>query len=431
MTPASAGGTEAARTGQPDPAIAAAAATAARIADGDREIRAFLPEPKRADRLASDAAAAASLMRPDGVRPPLHGVAVGVKDVIRVDGLATRAGSRLPPAALAGPEATVVRRLREAGALIAGKTVTAEFAMVAPGPTRNPRDLRCTPGGSSSGSAAAVAAGLVPLALGTQTIGSVIRPAAFCGVPGYRPTHGRIPTAGVLPYAPTLDVVGCFAADVAGLVQTAAVLCDEWQDAAAGRLPVLGVPVGKYLRHTDDDALAAFDAQVQSLTAAGYQVREVAGLHHMATIERLVFVVTRYEAALAHANLFDRYRELYQPATAAVIREGQAISPDEYAAALAARTEGTHRLTDASDRAGVDIWITPAATGPAPASLASTGNPVMSMPWSLAGWPSVTIPAGAIGGLPLGLQCVAVAGRDERLLACAMQMTSVLASSGR
>src|SRR5262249_20937375 len=155
--------------------------------------------------------------------------------------------------------------------------VTAEFAMVAPGPTRNPRDLRCTPGGSSSGSAAAVAAGLVPLALGTQTIASVIRPAAYCGVAGFRPTHGRVPSDGVLPYAPTLDVVGCIAADVAGLASAAAVLCDGWQATAQppDRLPTLGIPVGCYLERASTAALTAFGEQARSLAAAGYRVLEI------------------------------------------------------------------------------------------------------------------------------------------------------------
>jgi Asp-tRNA(Asn)/Glu-tRNA(Gln) amidotransferase A subunit family amidase len=405
---------------------AAAAATAARIAAGDTEIRAFVPEPDRAGRLTAQARAAACRWPVAGDQPPLFGVATGVKDVIRVDGLPTAGGSRLPPAALAGPEASVVRRLRDAGALIAGKTVTAEFAMVAPGPTRNPRDLRHTPGGSSSGSAAAVAAGLVPLALGTQTIGSVIRPAAYCGIAGFRPTHGRIPADGVLPYAPTLDVVGCLAADVAGLASAAAVLADEWEAPEESGVPVLGIPVGPYLERARQDALTAFEAQARSLAAAGYRLQEIPVLDDMAALERLIFVITRFEAAAAHAGWFGRYGELYQAVTAETIRAGQAIGRDDHAAALASRADFARRLADASDHAGIDLWITPAATGPAPVSLATTGDPVMSMPWSLAGLPAVTIPAGLVGGLPVGLQCVGAAGADEQLLSWAAAVGAAL-----
>lgn len=317
-------------------------------------------------------------------------------------------------------------RLREAGALIAGKTVTAEFAMVVPGPTRNPRDLRHTPGGSSSGSAAAVAAGLVPLALGTQTVASVIRPAAYCGIAGFRPTHGRIPADGVLPYAPTLDVVGCLAADVAGLASAAAVLCDDWTAPAGGDVPALGIPVGAYLERASRDALTAFAAQTRSLAAAGFPVREVPVLDDMESVEWLIFVITRFEAAAAHAGWFGRYGELYQAGTAEIIRAGQCISPDEHAAALTGRAGVASRLADARDHAGIDLWITPAATGPAPASLATTGDPVMSMPWSLAGLPAVSVPAGLAGMLPLGLQCVGAAGADEQLLEWASAIAAAL-----
>ncbi len=162
-----------------------------RIESEDPQVHAFVAEPGRRARLLAAAAGLAARSAGSERKPPLYGVVAGIKDVIRVDGLPTRAGSRLPAEILAGPQAPAVGRLLAAGALVAGKTVTAEFAVIAPGPTRNPRAPGHTPGGSSSGSAAAVAAGMVPLALGTQTIASVIRPAAFCGVAGFRPTYGR------------------------------------------------------------------------------------------------------------------------------------------------------------------------------------------------------------------------------------------------
>jgi len=154
---------------------------------------------------------------------------VGIKDIFHVDGFVTRAGTRVPPERFAGPEAASVALLREAGALIAGKTVTTEFAYFEPGPTRNPHNPAHTPGGSSSGSAAAVAAGLCQLALGTQTIGSVIRPAAFCGVVGFKPSFGRIPTSGLVYFSRTIDHVGLFTQDLDGMELAASVLCRDWQ----------------------------------------------------------------------------------------------------------------------------------------------------------------------------------------------------------
>jgi Asp-tRNA(Asn)/Glu-tRNA(Gln) amidotransferase A subunit family amidase len=416
--------------GGPDAALLAAADAAwARIAAGDGDIRAFMPEEGRRARLAAEAAELAQRWPAVASRPPLFGVPVGIKDVFRVDGLPTTAGSALPPDLLAGPESVAVRRVRSAGALVAGKTVTAEFAMVAPGATGNPRDLEHTPGGSSSGSAAAVAAGLVPLALGTQTIASVIRPAAYCGVAGFRPARGRIPADGVIPFAPSLDVVGCFAADLAGLVRAAAVLCSDWQPPSGpDRRPALGIPAGPYLERASPDALAAFAGQAASLAAAGYPVHQVAVLADMDQVEQLIVTITRYEAARVHARWFERYGQLYRAGTAAVIQHGRAITAGEHAGALARAAELARRLAAEAERAGIDAWITPAATGPAPHGLASTGDPVMSMPWSLAGLPALTLPAGLVGGLPVGVQVVAATGTDELLLLWAAGLEATLAS---
>lgn len=223
------------------------ARTCDRIDRLDARIKAFVREPDRRGRLAAEAAAA-----PPGV---LSGVMVGVKDIVRIDGMDTRAGSAVPPEVLAGPQAPLVDRLRAAGALVAGKTVTAEFAVTAPGPTRNPHNTAHTPGGSSSGSAAAVAAGMVPLAVGTQTVGSVVRPAAYCGVVGFKPSFGRVPVDGVIANAPSFDTVGVLAADVAMATRGASVLCDDWREPAAGDgRPVLGVPVGPYLDRAGTEA---------------------------------------------------------------------------------------------------------------------------------------------------------------------------------
>ncbi|MCX4547970.1 amidase [Streptomyces sp. NBC_01387] len=382
----------------------------------DREIQAFVPEPARTERIAAETAAVTTRWPDPADRPPLFGVPVGIKDIIQVDTLPTRAGSALPPEALAGRQATVVDRLRAAGAVVAGKTVTAEFAVLAPGPTRNPHNLAHTPGGSSSGSAAAVAAGMVPLAVGTQTVGSVIRPGAYCGVAAFKPTYGRIPVDGVIANAPSFDTLGLFAADVAGLAPAAAVVCDNWRPAVpTTELPVLGIPEGPYLEHAEPDALDAFRIQVDRLEAAGHLVRRIAVMTNFEQVRAQLFTMNRYEVARTHADWFAEYGELYRPETAQAIRAGQLITEVEYARAQRERVAFRDRM--AAAMADIDLWITPSATGPAPKGLATTGSSVMSLPWSNAGLPSLNVPAGVAGnGLPLGVQCVAAAGRDEELL---------------
>lgn len=407
--------------------------TADLIEQLDPAVDAFVPEPGRRARLQREAGEVEARW-PRGVgRPALFGVAVGVKDVVRVDGLPTRAGSAVPARVLDGAQAVVVDRLRAAGAVVAGKTVTAEFAVLAPGPTRNPYDPAHTPGGSSSGSAAAVAAGMVPLAIGTQTVGSMIRPAAYCGIVGFKPTYGRIPVAGVIANAPSLDTVGIFAREVAGLLPAAGVLCDGWRPdtggggARATRRAVLGVPTGPYLERAEPVALAAFEAQTRVLRDAGFTVREVPVMADFAATERQLFVLNRYETARVHADWFARYEELYRPETAAAIREGQAVEDAAHARALRERDGFRARTLAAMDDAGIDLWITPAATGPAPLGLGSTGSSIMCLPWSNAGMPSLTVPAGhAPNGLPLGLQCVARPAADEQLLGWATPVESAL-----
>src|SRR6266540_7274193 len=209
-----------------------------RIEALDPVLLALLPEPGRRQRLHADAAELLARHPDPGDRLPLFGALVGIKDVLRVDGLPTSAGSSLPADDLAGAESAAVRSLRAAGALLLGKTRTAEFAYAAPGPTRNPYDPDHTPGGSSHGSAAGVAAGFFPLSLGTQTIGSIIRPAAFCGVAGFVPTYGRIPVDGTLHVSRSLDRVGPFAGDAAGILLAAAALISRWHPVGGAPRPV-------------------------------------------------------------------------------------------------------------------------------------------------------------------------------------------------
>lgn len=388
-----------------------------RIEQVDPQVQAFLPEPERRARLHREASDLLARHPSPASRPPLFGVPVGVKDIIRADGFATRAGSQIPPADLAGPEAACVRALRAAGALILGKTVTTEFAFFEPGPTRNPHNLAHTPGGSSSGSAAAVAAGLAPLAVGTQTIGSVIRPAAFCGVVGYKPSYGRIDPDGILFFARSVDHIGLFTQDVAGMALAARALCQDWGQVETSEKPVLGVPDGAYLAQAAEEGRTAFAAQIARLESAGYAVVRAPLFPDIAALNRRHRRLIAYEFAQEHAVLFPHYESLYRPRTAALIREGQGVDPAEAEDIREGRAEMRAEVEQSRAGYGIDLWICPAATGPAPAGLDATGDPIMNLPWTYLGLPALTLPAGRAGnGLPLGLQIVAGWMQDERLL---------------
>ncbi|MHA7306862.1 amidase family protein [Arthrobacter sp. TMN-49] len=396
----------------------------AAIDEYDRFVRAFVPEPGRSSRIHGIAA----LDRSSGV---FRGALIGVKDVIRVDGLETRAGSALPPKALAGPQATLVNRLQEAGAIVAGKTVTAEFAVSAPGPTRNPKDLMRTPGGSSSGSAAAVAAGMVPVAVGTQTVGSIIRPAAFCGVMGFRPTWGAIPTDGVIANSPSLDTVGLFASDLASIELAAGVLCN-WRDNARSSegLPILGVPTENYLGSASAEGLRAFRYHLNLLRAAGYEIREASLTADIQVLHHNLFTFQRFELAQVHAAWWREYSALYHPSTAAAIRDGQVITEREYQEAGNWRAAFCDQIAATMSMNGIDIWVTPSAPGLAPRGLSSTGDAVMSAPFSFAGLPAMSLPApNPAGGIPFGLQCVAAEGQDQVLLGHAHGIADALTCS--
>ena len=372
----------------------------------DAPIRSLMPEPGRADRLERAVSRA-----PNG---PLRGLVVGVKDIFHVDGLPTTAGSTLPVAELTGPEAAAVSLLRHAGAVVLGKTVSTEFALFEPGPTRNPRNLAHTPGGSSSGSAAAVAAGHRPLALGSQTIGSVIRPAAFCGVVGYKPSYGRISTAGVIPLAESFDTVGLLASNVSWVERAAVVLCAWWQRAAVNGPPVLGIPDGPYLEQASEEALRVLE---------GLGATRVSLFDDIETLNAAHRRLLSFEMARHHTRWFPRFADRYRPRTASAIRDGLAIGDDDAAQIRAGRANVRARIHEAMDASGVDAWVCPAAVGPAPEGLESTGDPSMQLPWTHAGLPVVTLPWGtAANGLPLGLQLVARFMADERLLAWAAQL---------
>lgn len=306
--------------------------------------------------------------------------------------------------------------------------MSTEFAYFAPGPTRNPHDPEHTPGGSSSGSAAAVAAGYCPLALGTQTIGSLVRPAAYCGVVGFKPTYDRVPRAGVIPLAPSVDHVGWLAADVAMAARAAAVLVADWRPAGPASRPRLGIPEGPFLEHAWPEGLAHFRRTAGRLAAAGFDVVPVPALADLAAVAERHRRLVAAEAARVHARWFARFRPLYHPKTAELIERGRTVGDGELERDRGGREALRRELEEAMDMAEIDLWISPPAQGAAPPGLASTGDPVMNLPWTHAGMPVLALPAGAqAAGLPMGLQVTGRWGADEALLAWGARMAEALA----
>ena len=392
------------------------------------EIKAFVSENGRFDRLRREAEALLAQYPDPEKRPFLFGLPIGVKDIFHTDGFVTQAGSRLPTDSLQGKESTAVTQLRQAGALILGKAVTTEFAYFGPGPTRNPHNPDHTPGGSSSGSAAGVGAGLCLLALGTQTIGSINRPAAFCGVVGFKPSYDRISKAGVIPLAPSVDTIGFFTSEVVGVDLLAGLLCDGWQSAPeSSDLPVLGIPDGAYLQRADAEGQAYFNVICENLRLAGYKVKSVPIMADFDEIYDHHQTIVAAEAAQVHVTWFSQYPELYHEKTADLIKRGQTVAADSLEIALAGREKLRYELSAAMEDAGIDLWLSPPAVGSAPSGLTSTGDPVMNLPWTHAGLPTMSLPAGFNnGGLPMGLQITGQWYGDEAMVAAAMQLETVL-----
>jgi Asp-tRNA(Asn)/Glu-tRNA(Gln) amidotransferase A subunit family amidase len=401
-----------------------------RIDAEEPQIQALLTEDDRRARLLAHARALQARYPDPASRPPLFGIPVGIKDMFFVDGFPTRCGSLLPPETFNGQEGDYLKALRRAGALILGKTVTTEFAYFEPGPTRNPHNLAYSPGGSSSGSAAAVAAGYCPLAIGTQVIGSTIRPAAFCGIAGFKSSHARIPINGWILSSEALEHIGIFTQDVVGIALAASLLCENWQPAelsTSGTLPVLGVPEGPFLAQASREGLAAFEKQLALLEQAGYSVWRVQVLSDIEVINRRHNRIFSAQMAREHAPWFDKYVSLYRPRTLAALREGQEISAQELAEMLPGRLALRQTLEEAMEQEGIDLWVCPSAPGSAPEGIPSTGSPLMNLPWTHAGMPAISLPAGrADNGLPLGFQCVGRFMHDERVLSWAEPIARIV-----
>ena len=401
----------------------------------ESEIQAFLSEADRFGRLRNEYEELEMRYPDPETRPPLFGLPVGVKDIFHADGFETHAGSKLPADRLAGQQATSVTKLKEAGALVLGKTVTTEFAYFAPGATRNPHNLDHTPGGSSSGSAAGVSAGLAPIAFGSQTVGSINRPAAFCGVVGYKPSHGRISAAGVIPLAPSLDHVGTFTVDVGGTLATAPFLLADWEpenmderleDLASGSI-TLGIPRGPYMESASEEAISHFESVRFRLEAGGLRVIDVPAMPDHDEISERHYLILAAEAAAVHREWFDEFGELYAPRTAELIEEGRKISDDQLATALKGRGKLRDQLQALMSEYRIDAWISPAAPGPAPKGLENTGNPAMNLPWTHSGLPIIGLPSGwSSSEMPLGIQLSGSWYGDERLLAEAVAVERAL-----
>ncbi|NOT03176.1 MAG: amidase [Anaerolineales bacterium] len=397
-----------------------------RFMEHESSIFAFIPENDRFTRLHKETEALIS-QYPDVIdRPPLYGMLIGVKDIFHVEGFVTQAGSRLPSEELQGAEAESVTKLKNAGALILGKTVTTEFAYFSPGPTRNPNNLEHTPGGSSSGSAAAVAAGLCSLALGTQTIGSIIRPAAFCGVVGVKPTYDRISRNGVIPLSSSFDHVGFFTPDVSTAKLAAPSLYNDWNDSSSSdKKPTLGIPEGDYLSYASDEALDCLSAIYDSLVNAGYNVRSIPVISDYQQVRDRHDAIMSYDASQVHKEWFEKYESLYSQKFTDLIKRGQSVS--NLQSLISARDNFRNQIIETMNENNIDIWICPPTIGPAPKGLESTGDPVMCLPWTQIGFPAINIPTTKNDdGLPMGLQLVGKWNSDESLLAWAEDIEKIV-----
>jgi Asp-tRNA(Asn)/Glu-tRNA(Gln) amidotransferase A subunit family amidase len=375
---------------------------------------------------------------------PLHGVPVGVKDVFDTADMPTELGSPLWAGRTPRRDAAVVARLRAAGAVIMGKTVTTEYAYYQPGKTRNPHDPGRTPGGSSSGSAAAVAASMVPGAVGSQTNGSVIRPAAFCGVFGYKPTHGLVPRTGALLLSRTLDHVGVFARsveDTALLAEALAGFDDEDPDTRpVARPPLAAVaasppplpPRFAFVRtpaweHAEAETREAFAELVREL---GDTVAEVELGPSFARAVEMHRTIMEVEMASNLGRDYDKGGERMSAMLRQLIERGRRYSAVDYAAAVAGIPTLNGALEPVFDE--FDAIVTPAAPGEAPRGLTSTGNPVFCTMWTYLGTPALTLPLfSSAAGMPLGVQLVGRRGNDARLLRTARWLVATLAGTGR
>ena len=390
-----------------------------RIAEREAEVHAFV-------HLDPDAALAQARALDAGPwRGPLHGLPLGVKDLFDTADMPTGYGSAVYAGHRPAADAAAVTLCREAGALLPGKTVSTEFAYFHPGPTRNPRGPRHTPGGSSSGSAAAVADAMLPLALATQTAASVIRPAAYCGIVGYKPTWGRVSRAGVKSLSETLDTVGALGRNVRDVALLGSVLTGDGRliprldgSSSTAAAPRIGLCRTPDWAQADGDVQAVWDQAVGALAPQAARLVEApwpAALPDLVALQKQV-MAHEMARALGHERVHHRAR--ISERLNALFDEGIQIDGERHAAHLA-QTTAARALADSWFN-DVDLLLAPSTTGEAPEGIGATGDPLFCRGWTLLGLPCVHLPfARGRHGLPVGLQLVGRAGDDHRLLAAA------------
>lgn len=402
-----------------------------RIEHGESRVHAWVFVAR--DQARADAERLTAELKQGRRRGPLHGIPLGIKDIFDVFDWPTAAGSRLWVNSVARRDATVVERLRRAGAVFIGKTVTTQYASFDPPVTRNPWNLEKTPGGSSSGSAAAVACGMCLGALGSQTGGSITRPASYCGVAGCKPTFSRVSTDGVMPLAPSIDHVGPIGRsvhDLALLLQTVAG-ADPRDPGCSGRAvpdllnavdgrrspPRIGWVRGFFEELAEPPMRTCMEAVVNQLRARGAAISTIAlpaGFSEVIPRHRIVMAV---EAAAYHESRLRRHPEDYDRNIRALLEEGLACPAAEFDRCKEHQRQLTQEMLACFG--DVDVLLTPATTGPAP-DTSTTGNPAFNSPWSYTGLPTVCIPARkSSDGLPLCIQLIAPAWHEAELFAAA------------
>ena len=344
---------------------------------------------------------------------PLSEIPFGVKDIIETQGMATEYGSPLYKNRLGSADAAIIREMRSRGAILLGKTVTTAFAYRTPGPTRNPRNLEHTPGGSSSGSAAAVAAGMVPFTIGEQTRGSMIRPASYCGVTGFKPTYDLLPTEGMLPFSKSLDTLGLF-------THTPADMIALWKALGhpAGREEQFAFGAPDPIPECEPEMANAFRQALSLLRRSGVSIKTVDISAMLKKLDEANDVEMFYEGARFHEPRLKEFGDRLDQPLANLVRDGLKISDERYDEAKQYLSDS--RIKMAEIFKSTPVILTPAATGPAPLGLSNTGDPRMNAPWTALGTPAISIPMPIASGLPLGLQLTADLRQDSRVLQAAL-----------
>ena len=363
----------------------------------------------------------------------LHGLPVGVKDLMDTADMPTTYGSPIYCDHHPGVDAACVGTTRNAGALLVGKTVTTEFATFHAGPTRNPRAAEPhTPGGSSSGSAAAVASGMVPVAFGTQTAGSIVRPAAFCGVVGYKPTYGTLPLAGIKSLAISLDTVGVLTRNVADAAFFIGALAQLPLSSALIAGNVKGLRVGivrtPHWDRASASTRAAMDQAAQLLESSGAVLRDITLPSPCDALNAAQITIMAYEAAAAFAPERASRSESFSPSFASLLEEGSRIGGQRYFDAQALAATARAKLVTIFE--SVDLLLAPSTEGEAPAGLTATGDPVFNRMWTLLGNPCVHVPlGGGEHGLPIGVTLIGARWADDRVLAAASELERAFAAA--